>query len=481
MIHDKVTGQRIGEAHLIQLIQLDASTTLALPKTTASSPPTDQMVEDHASQRSSDQRSVKVAPIRNEGRVPNATVLRSATGNSQCELLGEVCNNRVLGKQRLPGLVTSTLGSNERKNYTKNENSEHYEKKSYKYYDVCNNCGKQGHTFKQCKNPITSFGVIVFRINHLQQREYLMIRRKDTLGYIDFMRGKYSASNQKYIFNMIQQMTIQEKYKLKNYSFDELWRDLWLEGHKIDITHLSDVSATFTESSLSPLQASLAPDLVVLGGRSPLCGGFQPPDQSHSSFRKTSLPHFCDAEDELVVLGGGNKEHMPPDENFIEDTIFQSYKQEEMNSRDKFIYLTTKNIKDISHQSNLSPYISVRAFGQGAESLQQLTSKGASHPEKFGQRAFTPSPNTTKYIDDQEVEDHASQRSSDRRSSEEFEGLRSPDEYEEVLTEDPNVDVRRTVALGDDAVVGEARVVEASGLLQGFLVNWMYRSLFKIT
>ena len=84
----------------------DASTTLAslaLPKTTASSPTSDQMVEDHASQRSSDLRSDKVAPIRNEGRVPNATVLRSAstppkvaTGNSHCELLGEACNNGVL-------------------------------------------------------------------------------------------------------------------------------------------------------------------------------------------------------------------------------------------------------------------------------------------------------------------------------------------------------------------------------------------------
>ena len=54
-------------------IQFDASTTLAslaLPKTTASSPTSDQMVEDHASQRSSDLRSVKVAPIRNEGRGP---------------------------------------------------------------------------------------------------------------------------------------------------------------------------------------------------------------------------------------------------------------------------------------------------------------------------------------------------------------------------------------------------------------------------
>ena len=29
--------------------------------------------------------------------------------------------------------------------------------------NTCNNCGKQGHSFHQCKLPITSYGVIVFR------------------------------------------------------------------------------------------------------------------------------------------------------------------------------------------------------------------------------------------------------------------------------------------------------------------------------
>lgn len=101
-------------------------------------------------------------------------------------------------------------------------------KKICKFYDICNNCGKQGHTFKQCKNPITSFGVIIFRINpHIGQREYLMIRRKDTLGYIDFMRGKYSTQNPKYLLNMFHQMTRTEKTRILSLTFDELWMDLW--------------------------------------------------------------------------------------------------------------------------------------------------------------------------------------------------------------------------------------------------------------
>ena len=55
--------------------------------------------------------------------------------------------------------------------------------------NYCNNCGKYGHLYHQCKTPITSFGIIVFRIKE-DTPQYLMIRRKDTLGYIDFMRGK---------------------------------------------------------------------------------------------------------------------------------------------------------------------------------------------------------------------------------------------------------------------------------------------------
>jgi len=93
----------------------------------------------------------------------------------------------------------------------------------------CNNCGKHGHQFHQCKSPITSHGIIAFRENPLKNnvREYLLIRRKDTLGYVDFMRGKYSIYNKKYILNMIKQMTNDEKWGLITQPFSKLWNDLW--------------------------------------------------------------------------------------------------------------------------------------------------------------------------------------------------------------------------------------------------------------
>ena len=54
-----------------------------------------------------------------------------------------------------------------------------------------------------------------------------MICRKDSLGYVDFIRGKYSTLDLNYVKTMIDEMTISEKTKLLTCSFDELWNNLW--------------------------------------------------------------------------------------------------------------------------------------------------------------------------------------------------------------------------------------------------------------
>jgi len=109
-------------------------------------------------------------------------------------------------------------------NFNDSETWKKYEKKNNE--NICNNCGKFGHLFRQCKIPIISYGVVQFRIVK-NERQYLMIRRKDTLGYIDFLRGKYSTHDRSYILNMMKQMTNIEKCQLKNFEFDALWCGLW--------------------------------------------------------------------------------------------------------------------------------------------------------------------------------------------------------------------------------------------------------------
>ena len=100
----------------------------------------------------------------------------------------------------------------------------------------CNNCGKKGHVFYNCCLPITSNGVIAFRKNsETNLTEYLMIRRKHTLGLIDFIRGKYSVYNQYYINNMIYQMTNEEKEMLKTKEFEEIWFAVW--GKTANFSH----------------------------------------------------------------------------------------------------------------------------------------------------------------------------------------------------------------------------------------------------
>ena len=90
----------------------------------------------------------------------------------------------------------------------------------------CNNCGKIGHSYNQCNKPITSLGIIAFNKRE-GSLKYLLICRKDSLGYVEFLRGKYPTYNRDYIQNIINEMTIQEKANLLTKDFKELWKDLW--------------------------------------------------------------------------------------------------------------------------------------------------------------------------------------------------------------------------------------------------------------
>ena len=92
----------------------------------------------------------------------------------------------------------------------------------------CNNCSRIGHLFGQCKLPIISIGIIAFRMQP-EGVEYLMICRKESLGFIDFIRGKYSLNDQDYILNMIKQMTNAEKTLLLNESFENIWNKIWCD------------------------------------------------------------------------------------------------------------------------------------------------------------------------------------------------------------------------------------------------------------
>ena len=108
---------------------------------------------------------------------------------------------------------------------------------SQKKQIFCNNCGKIGHLFHQCKLPITSIGVICFRIVN-NNIELLLIRRKDSLSFLDFMRGKYNLENYNYIKKLFNRMTKNEQHLILNNDFDYLWKNLW--GNSINNIYKSE-------------------------------------------------------------------------------------------------------------------------------------------------------------------------------------------------------------------------------------------------
>lgn len=91
----------------------------------------------------------------------------------------------------------------------------------------CNNCGIKGHLYKDCKRPVLSCGNIIFRLDK-EEPEILMIQRKDSLCYIEFLRGKYDIYNINYIQILIDKCNIEEKRNILEESFDFLWKELWL-------------------------------------------------------------------------------------------------------------------------------------------------------------------------------------------------------------------------------------------------------------
>lgn len=104
-------------------------------------------------------------------------------------------------------------------------------------FEFCNNCGKNGHSFQNCKMPTMSIGVIVFRKNN-DNVEYLLIKRKSTIGFVEFIRGKYSLYNREYIISLFNEMTQNEIEMIKREKFENLWAYLW--GENVGIQYRSE-------------------------------------------------------------------------------------------------------------------------------------------------------------------------------------------------------------------------------------------------
>jgi 8-oxo-dGTP pyrophosphatase MutT (NUDIX family) len=85
------------------------------------------------------------------------------------------------------------------------------------YYDISNIVMNNIHKFNQYNQAI----------------KFMLVNRRHSLNYIDFIRGKYDEKDDDYIMNMCSYMSKNEIELIKNNSFNDLWVNLWLKNaHK---------------------------------------------------------------------------------------------------------------------------------------------------------------------------------------------------------------------------------------------------------
>ena len=115
----------------------------------------------------------------------------------------------------------------------------------------CTNCGSVYHLFRHCTSPMISLGLACLRyskgvystsmaerlgknMDPSESLRILVIQRKDTLAYIELVKGKYRLEDShKLIKVFLHELTLSElQFVLENINnFPALWQSLWKEAY----------------------------------------------------------------------------------------------------------------------------------------------------------------------------------------------------------------------------------------------------------
>jgi len=119
----------------------------------------------------------------------------------------------------------------------------------------CHNCGSHLHKTKECPEPITSCGLLVTKLPYYQKIKcsnylkvddfnfknlknldklsyymdkikFLLIRRKHSLNFIEFIRGKYNICKIE-LTKLFELMSPEEILFINTYNFKDLWEKVW--------------------------------------------------------------------------------------------------------------------------------------------------------------------------------------------------------------------------------------------------------------
>lgn len=135
----------------------------------------------------------------------------------------------------------------------------------------CLNCGELGHFHRNCQNAVTSYGVIAInfgeecrgsavpdttytcekhaeaprlpftlqsskkmRVDWRGDPMFLLVQRKNSMGFVDLLRGKYCVPSwtreqqDACMRTHIQELTCEERELIGRMTFDQIWAYLWI-------------------------------------------------------------------------------------------------------------------------------------------------------------------------------------------------------------------------------------------------------------
>lgn len=109
---------------------------------------------------------------------------------------------------------------------------------------ICKNCGSIGHIYRECPHPITSYGVICYKLYN-NEPYYLMIQRKNSLSFMEFIKGNYKHTDLDNIHKLISSMTKDEQELLHYDDFDQIWEQIWLQSNNKNTKEYVDAKTNF--------------------------------------------------------------------------------------------------------------------------------------------------------------------------------------------------------------------------------------------
>ena len=90
--------------------------------------------------------------------------------------------------------------------------------------------------FRTCSYPIISCGLVLLKgdqdpfqlpVLDTKKVKLLMVRRKDSMSFMEFVRGKYDLDKLDYVNRLVENMSQEEQQKIMTLSFATIWTQLW--------------------------------------------------------------------------------------------------------------------------------------------------------------------------------------------------------------------------------------------------------------